>query len=55
MKIDTRLTAGRLTPKLERFFELSGEKMRALERRWNRNEGDPGVHGGWAIHFSGLD
>lgn len=41
MHIEQRLTAEKLRPKIERMFELSGEKILALERSWKPDRGTP--------------
>jgi unsaturated chondroitin disaccharide hydrolase len=41
MKIDTKLTAKKLLPLLDRVFELSGDKIRALEKSWDSSHGTP--------------
>src|SRR5258707_9658409 len=41
IKINYRLTAKKLLPKLERVFELSAEKILALEQSWNPANGTP--------------
>lgn len=39
--MDHGLTAERLVPKLERMFELSGAKIRSLEKTWDPGHGTP--------------
>ena len=34
IKINRKLTAKKLVPKLERFFDLSGRKILAIEKSW---------------------
>src|SRR5258707_1323713 len=41
LKIDHRLTAKKLVPKLERLFNLSAGKILALEKTWNPTQGTP--------------
>jgi hypothetical protein len=41
LKIDDSLTAKALLPSLRRLFELSGQKIERLERRWNPAQGTP--------------
>src|SRR5688572_4710918 len=41
LKIDTRLTARKLIPAVERLFDLSGRKIVALEKSWNPKQGTP--------------
>src|SRR5258707_1877439 len=41
LKIDHRLTAKKLVPKLERFFDLSAGKILAIEKTWNPAKGTP--------------
>lgn len=41
IKIDQRLTARKLLPKVERFFEISAGKIDSIERRWNASKGTP--------------
>jgi unsaturated chondroitin disaccharide hydrolase len=41
LKINHRLTARRLLPKLNRLFELSRAKILSLERSWNPAQGAP--------------
>src|SRR5262245_15082978 len=41
IKIDTQLTPQRLRPALERLFELSAGKIRALEKSWRPGDGTP--------------
>src|SRR5258707_13156971 len=41
IKINYRLTAKKLLPKLERLFELSAEKILAIEKSWNPAKGTP--------------
>lgn len=41
MKIDSKLTSEKLVPKLERVFELSGEKILSLQKTWNPADGTP--------------
>ncbi len=38
---DSTLTSQKLRPKLERLFELSGAKIRALDRAWKPSHGTP--------------
>ncbi len=40
-KIDTKLTSQKLLPKITRLFELSGEKILALEKAWKPENGTP--------------
>ena len=41
IKIDYKLTAQKLVPKIERLFELSGEKILAIEKNWKSENGTP--------------
>jgi unsaturated chondroitin disaccharide hydrolase len=41
LRIDRRLTAARLRPRLEKLFELSAGKILALEKRWRHERGAP--------------
>jgi unsaturated chondroitin disaccharide hydrolase len=41
IQIDTTLTAKKLKPKLERMFELSGQKIRSIDRSWDVSKGTP--------------
>src|ERR1051326_3648791 len=41
IKIDYRLTARKLLPKLERVFELSAQKILSIEKSWTRQKGTP--------------
>ncbi|HWW00043.1 MAG TPA: hypothetical protein VNZ64_10145 [Candidatus Acidoferrum sp.] len=41
LKIDHRLSAGTLVPKIHRLFEISAGKIRSLERTWNPSRGTP--------------
>src|ERR1043166_152822 len=41
IKIDNRLTARKLLPKLERVFELSAQKIVSIEKSWTRQKGTP--------------
>ena len=41
IKIDNKLTAKKLVPKIERLFELSGEKILAIEKTWKPENGTP--------------
>ena len=41
LKIDTQLTAKKLTPKIERLFDLSAEKILSLEKHWQPARGTP--------------
>src|SRR5437762_2799834 len=41
IKIDTKLTAKKLLPKIERLFELSGERILAIEKSWKPENGTP--------------
>ncbi|HET7213273.1 MAG TPA: glycosyl hydrolase [Terriglobia bacterium] len=43
IQIDFELTPGKLRPKLERLFELSAVKIRAIEKAWNPASGPPVV------------
>jgi hypothetical protein len=39
VKIDSKLTPLKLVPKIERVFELSGQKILALEKNWKPSQG----------------
>ncbi len=41
LKIDSRLGAKKLLPKLNRFFDLSAAKILSLEKNWNSSRGTP--------------
>jgi len=41
MQIDNSLTIASLRPKILRLFELSGDKIKALEKRWDPANGTP--------------
>lgn len=41
LRIDLKLTARKLLPKLHRLFELSAEKILSLEKSWNPASGTP--------------
>ncbi len=41
LKIDSKLTAQNLLPKVRRLFELSGDKILALQKSWNPSRGTP--------------
>src|SRR5216684_698818 len=41
IKIDNNLTAKKLVPKIEKLFELSGEKILAIEKSWKAENGTP--------------
>ena len=41
MKIDSSLTAQKLLPVAQKVFELSAQKISALEKRWKPNSGAP--------------
>ena len=41
IKIDSRLTAKKLVPKIERLFDLSGEKILNIEKSWEPECGAP--------------
>lgn len=41
VKIDPRVTPGRLVPRLERLFELSATKILNIERSWKNRDGAP--------------
>jgi hypothetical protein len=41
VKINRRLTAGKLLPALDHFFDLSGKKILRLDRAWNPKKGSP--------------
>ncbi len=43
IQIDTALSPGKLLPKLERLFELSAAKIRAVEKSWDPAAGSPVV------------
>ncbi len=61
MKIDHELSLGLLRPALERFWELSGRKIRVLAERYDAGQGSPvftvgGVYGsrGWTEWTQGF-
>src|SRR5687768_8222336 len=41
IQIDQSLTAKKLKPKLERMFDLSGQKIRSIDRSWDASRGTP--------------
>jgi unsaturated chondroitin disaccharide hydrolase len=41
IKIDSKLTAQKLVPKINRLFELSGEKILNIEKLWKPADGTP--------------
>lgn len=41
IKIDTSLTPQKLVPRIERLFELSGEKILSIEKTWKPEQGTP--------------
>ena len=41
IKINRKLTAKKLVPKLERFFDLSSRKILAIEKSWRSSKGTP--------------
>lgn len=41
IKIDSKLTAQKLVPQIERLFELSGQKILSLEKSWKPEQGAP--------------
>src|SRR5882724_9875539 len=41
IKIDSKLTALALLPRLNRLFELSAEKISSIEKSWNPAQGTP--------------
>ena len=41
VKIDARLTPKKLLPKISRLFELSGQKILAIEKSWKPESGTP--------------
>jgi hypothetical protein len=41
IRIDYQLTPAKLAPAIERLFDLSGQKILALEKRWNPAKGTP--------------
>ena len=41
IKIDRRLTPQKLVPKLERFFDLSGQKILSIQKSWRVSKGAP--------------
>ena len=41
IRIDTKLTAQKLVPKIERLFELSAEKILSIEKSWKPENGTP--------------
>jgi unsaturated chondroitin disaccharide hydrolase len=41
IKIDTKLTARKLVPKIERLFDLSAAKIGSLEKTWRPSDGTP--------------
>lgn len=43
IRIDARLTARKLLPRIERLFDLSAQKILSLEKSWNPAQGTPVV------------
>lgn len=43
IKIDNKLTPKALVPKIERMFDLSGEKILGIEKTWKQSDGTPVV------------
>jgi len=43
IRIDARLTANKLLPRIERLFDLSGQKILNLEKTWDVSRGTPVV------------
>ncbi len=41
IKIDTKLTARKLVPRVERLFDLSAEKILSIEKVWEPEQGTP--------------
>lgn len=41
IKIDTKLTARKLVPRVERLFDLSAEKILSIEKTWKPEQGTP--------------
>ena len=41
IKINRSLNAKKLVPKLERFFDLSGQKILSIEKSWRASKGTP--------------
>ncbi len=41
INIDNELTAKALLPKLDQFFSLAGDKIRLLDKEWDRGQGSP--------------
>ena len=41
IKIDLKLTPGKMVPALERMFDLSGKKILNIERTWKPSQGTP--------------
>ena len=41
MRIDTSLTPASLQPKIRNLFELSGAKIRSIEKSWSPSQGTP--------------
>ncbi len=41
IKIDTKLTPGKMVPALERMFDLSGKKILSIEKTWKSSQGTP--------------
>ena len=41
MKINQNLSVSHLKPKIERLFELSGQKILDIEKNWNPSDGTP--------------
>ncbi len=41
LKINPRLTAQKINPKIQRLFELSAEKILSIEKRWEPAKGTP--------------
>ncbi|MCS1407631.1 MAG: Unsaturated glucuronyl hydrolase [Verrucomicrobia subdivision 3 bacterium] len=41
IRIDQRVTARKLLPRVERLFEFSAKKIRSIQRAWNPSKGTP--------------
>ena len=55
LRIDHRLTAQKLVPKIERLFDLSAQKILSLEKTWEPAPRHAGCHGEGQIHLARLD
>ena len=55
MIIDAQLTLQKLQPSLDRFWKLSGEKIRLIEQNFDPKTGSTGIYGKWPIYHPWMD